>query len=157
MNGYAGYDRLTRPGRVDGPLTLAYCFARARRKLEDIASSGTSPIAEEGLRQIAALYLIGSRIRGRSADWHRQYRQQIYALLIEASENWLDVQRARVSARSRLGDALHYIAKHMADLKRLLNNGRIEIDSNVVEWQIRPIALSRKNKLFAEHDEGGRD
>jgi hypothetical protein len=79
-------------------------------------------------------YPIGSRICGRGADWRRQYRQQIYALLIEASENWLDIQRARVSARSRLGDALHYIAKHMADLKRLLNNGRIEIDSNVVEW-----------------------
>ncbi len=65
--------------------------------------------------------------------------------------------RARVSRRSRLGEALSYIAKHMDGLKLFLDDGCIETDSNVVERSIRPIALNRKNALFAGHDEGAKN
>ena len=64
--------------------------------------------------------------------------------------------RARISRKSRLGEKLAYIAKHMDGLKRFLDDGTIEMDNNVVERAIRPIALNRKNALFAGHDEGGR-
>ncbi len=157
VDGYAGYNRLTRPGRAGGPLALAYCWAHARRKLYEIVNSGPSPIAEDGLRQIAALYRIEAHISGRSADQRREYRQQHAVPLIEAFESWLGVQRSRVSTRSRIGEALRYIANHIAGLKHFLDDGRIEIDSNIVERSIRPIALSRKNALFAGHDEGARN
>ena len=64
--------------------------------------------------------------------------------------------RARVSARSRLGEKLGYIARNWSGLKVFLNDGRVEIDSNAVENTIRPLALNIKNAIFAGHDEGGR-
>ncbi|MCY4439313.1 MAG: transposase, partial [Deltaproteobacteria bacterium] len=67
---------------------------------------------------------------------------------------WLKEQRARVSAKSRLGEALAYIARHWDGLRVFLHDGRVEMDSNAVENRIRPQALTRKNALFAGHDEG---
>ncbi len=65
------------------------------------------------------------------------------------------MQRLRVSAKSRLGEKLAYIHRHWDGLQTFLDDGRVEIDSNSVENLIRPIALNRKNALFAGHDEGG--
>lgn len=154
VDGYAGYNRLRNAHRQNGSLRLAYCWAHARRKLYDVAQSGDSPIAEDGLRQIAALYRIEVRIKGKSADERRQVRRQHSVPLVESFEQWLNLQRTRVSAKSRLGEALAYIARHLKGLKLYLDDGRIEIDSNTVERSIRPIALNRKNALFAGHDEG---
>lgn len=58
----------------------------------------------------------------------------------------------RVSAKSPIGQALKYIAKYGVGLVLFLDNGRIEVDNNVVECSIRPITLHRKNALFADHD-----
>jgi transposase len=62
----------------------------------------------------------------------------------------------RAAAKSRLGEKLSYIAKYTGGLKLFLDDGSVEMDSNIVERAIRPIALNRKNALFAGHDEGGR-
>ena len=70
--------------------------------------------------------------------------------------DWLTKQRSRISAKSRLGEKLAYIARHWDGLQTFLTDGRVEIDSNKVENLIRPIALNRKNALFAGHDEGGK-
>ncbi len=67
---------------------------------------------------------------------------------------WLKHNRARVAAKSPLGEALAYIAKYWDGLQLLLTDGRIEIDNNTVERTIRPIALNRENALFARHDAG---
>ncbi len=67
---------------------------------------------------------------------------------------WLHAQRQRVSAKSRLGEKLAYIANHWNGLQTFLTDDRVEIDSNNVENLGRPIALNRKNALFAGHDEG---
>jgi hypothetical protein len=76
--------------------------------------------------------------------------------LVDDLEVWLKTQRFRISAKSRLGEKLSYIAKYMGRLKLSLEDGTVEMDSNIVERAIRPIALNRKNALFAGHDEGGR-
>lgn len=67
---------------------------------------------------------------------------------------WLLHHRTRVAMKSPLGEALAYIAKYWDGLKLFLTDGRIEIDNNTVERAIRPIALNRKNALFAGHDVG---
>lgn len=67
---------------------------------------------------------------------------------------WLRQQRSRVSAKSRLGQKLGYIDRHFDGLGVFLDDGRVEMDSNSVENAIRPLALNRKNALFAGHDEG---
>ena len=67
---------------------------------------------------------------------------------------WFVHHRARVATKSPLGEASAYIAKYWDGLKLFLTDGQIEIDSNSVERTIRPIALNRKNALFAGHDAG---
>lgn len=150
VDGYAGYNRLLK--RVDDRVALAYCWAHARRKLHEVAQSGTAPIAEDGLKQIAALYRIEKDIRGLAPEVRLAARQDRSAPLIAAFEEWLTTNRARLSAKAPLGEALKYIAKYWDGLCLFLTDGRIEMDSNAVERTIRPIALNRKNALFAGHD-----
>ena len=72
-------------------------------------------------------------------------------------KRWLKIAYSRISAKSRLGEKLSYIANHWNGLQVFLSDGTVEMDSNIVERSIRPIALNRKNALFAGHDEGGRN
>ena len=71
-------------------------------------------------------------------------------------EIWLKTVRSRISAKSRLGQKLGYIAKYMEGLKLFLDDGTVSMDRNIVERASRPIALNRKNALIADQDEGGR-
>ena len=72
-----------------------------------------------------------------------------------AFTDWLQVPRRKISAKSRLGEKLAYIHHHWDRLQTFLTDGCVEIDNNRVENLIRPIALNRKNALFAGHDGGG--
>lgn len=156
VDGYAGYRQLTREQRKGGPIVLANCWAHARRKLKEIFDASGSPIAEEGLKRIAEIYRIETEIRGAGPDRRLAMRQQLSAPLVAAFGSWLKEKRARISAKSRLGEKLSYIANHWDGLEVFLTDGRVEIDNNPVENRIRPIALGRKNHLFCGHDEGGR-
>jgi transposase len=154
VDGYAGYNRLIAPGRVGPGIQLAYCWAHARRKMVEITRAGTAPIAEEGVRLIGELYAIEAEIRGLGPDARLAARQQRSAPVAARIREWLDYRRARVSAKAPLGEALSYIAKYWTGLELFLTDGRIELDNNAVERTIRPIALNRKNALFAGHDAG---
>ncbi len=154
VDGYAGYNRLIRPERTGQPIRLAYCWAHARRKLHDVAKNSTAPIAEDGLKQIAELYRIEADLRGMTSDARLAARQHRSVPKIAEFEAWLIQQRARGSGKSPLGEALKYIAKYWDGLCLFLTDGRVEIDNNTIERTIRPIALNRKNALFAGHDAG---
>ena len=155
VDGYAGYNRLLK--HADRGIELAYCWAHARRKLHEVAKNSTAPIAEEGLRRIAALYRIEADIRGQDPEARFAARQERSSSRITEFENWLTDRRARVSAKAPLGEALKYIAKYWDGLVLFLTDGHIEMDSNAVERTIRPIALNRKNALFAGHDVGAQN
>jgi hypothetical protein len=75
--------------------------------------------------------------------------------LIDDLRVWLEATLAKVSGGSRIAQAIRYALKHWAGLTVFLDDGRVEIDSTVVEGSIRPIALNRKNALFAGFDQGG--
>ena len=154
IDGYSGYNPLRRPDRPEGALTLAECWAHARRALKDIFDSSGSPIARAGLDRIAQLYAIEERIRGAAPATRQFVRWTESAPLVNAFGAWLDEQRSRVSPRSRLGEKLTYIANRWDGLLVFLHDGRVEIDSNFVENRIRPLKLTAKNALFAGHDEG---
>jgi transposase len=157
LDGYTGYNRLTRPSRKGGgPIRVAHCWAHARRKLKEVFDRDGSEIAAEGLHRIAEIYKIEADIRGVEPGQRLSSRQARTAPLVAAFGDWLQEQRLRVSAKSRLGEKLAYIHRHWDGLQTFLHDGRIEIDSNGVENLIRPIALNRKNALFAGHDEGGK-
>lgn len=129
-------------------------YHHARRKLVEITRSGSAPIAEEGVRRIGELYQIEVELRGLPADARLAGRQDRSAPVIADMGTWLTQHRARVAGKSPLGEALAYIAKYWDGLCIFLTDGRIEIDNNTVERTIRPIALNRKNALFAGHDTG---
>ena len=157
VDGYTGYDALTRAKRIGGkPLQLAYCWAHARRKLHEIYKRDASPVAAEGLRRIAELYAIEAEIRGKCPEDRLAARQERSAPLVAAFRQWLTQKRAQISAKSRLGEKLAYIHRHWDGLSLFLADGRLEMDTNPVENRIRPLVLTRKNALFAGHDEGGR-
>ncbi len=157
LDGYQGYNRLTRPTRKGGdPIRVAHCWAHARRKLKEVFDRDGSEIAAEGLRRIAEIYKIEADIRSAAPRQRLSARQARTAPLVAAFGEWLQAQRLRISAKSRLGEKLAYIHRHWDGLQTFLQDGRVEIDSNSIENLIRPIALNRKNALFAGHDEGGR-
>ncbi len=155
VDGYAAYDKLTDTKRIGGPVALALCWSHFRRRFYDIAKGGNAPIASEALERIGKLYEIEAEIRGQSAGQRRSQRQARAKPLVEELRTWLDKQLASVSGRSPIAQAMRYGTSHWHGLVRFLDDGRIEIDSNTVERSIRPIALNRKNALFAGSDEGG--
>ena len=156
-DGYSGYNRLRRSDRPDGALTLAACWAHARRGLKEMFDSNGSPIAKAGLERIARLYAIEEKIRGEPPatrpgdplDGIGAARERLRRLARRAT-----LARLEGSPRSRLGEKLTYIANQWGGLLVFLYDGRVEIDSNFVENLIRPVKLTAKNALFAGHDEG---
>ena len=154
VDGYAGYNRLIAADRAGPGIELAYCWAHARSKLIEITRTGPAPIAEEGLSLIRDLYTIEAEIRGRDPAERLAIRRERSAPILARLDDWLALRRARASGKSPLGEALAYIAKYRDGLGCFLTDGRVEIDSNTVERTIRPIALNRKNALFAGHDAG---
>jgi transposase len=151
VDGYAGYKVLAERNAV----SLAFCWSHVRRRFYDPAQSGPAPIATEALLRIAELYRIEGEIRGGSPDERRAARQQRSRPIVEAFEPWLRTKLALVSQKSKLADAIRYALSRWPGLARFLDDGRVEIDNNVVERSIRPIALNRKNALFAGSDGGG--
>ena len=157
LDGYSGYNRLTRPSRKGGePIRVAHCSAHARRKLKEVFDRDGSEIAAEGLRRNADVNAVEADIRGCYSGQRFSARQARTAPLVAAFGDWLQQSRLRVSSKSRLGEKFAYIHRHWYGLQTFLRDRRVEIDSNAVENLIRPIALNRKNAPFAGHDEGGR-
>ena len=104
--------------------------------------------------RIARLYKIEAKIKGKSPGERLRVRQAESAPHVAAFKAFLDKQLNRVSAKSPIANALRYGLNHWDGLIRFLNDGRIDLDSNIVERSMRPQALTRKNALFAGHDDG---
>ena len=152
VDGYAGYRALAEKGGV----SLAFCWAHVRRRFYELAVGGPAPIAERGARTHRAR---STRSRTTSAaaapEERRAARQDRTRPLLADLEPWLREKLALISQKTKLAEAIRYALSRWEGLTRFLDDGRIEIDSNTVERSIRPIALNRKNALFAGSDGGG--
>jgi transposase len=158
VDGFAGYNRLQKADRQGGSaLRLAYCWSHGRREVIKAIPEAGSPIGDEILQRIAGLYAIEKQIRGTSPEQRRAVRQQRAKPLVADLEAFIRIQRERLSPKSNMGQALAYLANHWQGLCVYLDDGRVEMDSNPVENLIRPLALNRKNSLFAGHDEGAQN
>lgn len=151
VDGFAGYRALADAG----PVQLAFCWAHVRRRFFEIAQSGNAPIATAALARIADLYAIEAAIRGRDAHARHAARHERSRPIVETLRIRLEAQLAAVSQKSTIAEAIRYALTRWAGLTRFLDDGHVEIDSNVVERAIRPLALNRKNTLFAGSDGGG--
>jgi transposase len=150
VDGYGGYKVLAKQGDV----RLAFCWSHVRRYFYELATPGPAPIAAEALTRIAALYRIEAEIRGRSADQRRAVRQERTRPLVEDLEPWLRSKLQLISQKTKLAAAIRYTLSRWQGLCLFLEDGHVEIDNNVVERSIRPLALTRKNALFAGSDGG---
>jgi len=152
-DGYAGFKGLYRPD--NSGIVEASCWAHVRRKFFDLTVAGAAPVAEEALPRIGELYDIEADIRGSPPDERRKIRQQRAAAKLKALRAWLERERARLPGKSATAQAIRYALSRWTALARYLDDGTIEIDNNAAERAIRPIALGRKNWLFAGSDDGG--
>ena len=152
VDGYGGYRPLAEKGQVQ----LAFCWAHVRRRFYELAVAGPAPIASEALERIKALYAIEAEIRGQDHQDRHAARQASSRPLVEDLEPWLRAKLETISQKTKLAEAIRYALSRWAGLTLFLGDGRIELDNNIVERSIRPLALTRKNSLFAGSD-GGAD
>jgi len=150
VDGYGGYTALVRRRQQ---IRLAFCWAHARRKFYELADQ--SPVATEVLRRIALLYAIEDEVRGLPPQKRQATRAERSRAIVDDLRQYLEARLRQASAKSKLGDAIRYALSRWDGLARFLDDGRIDLDSNAVERSIRPLALNRKNALFAGSDEGG--
>jgi transposase len=155
VDGYGGFKRLAGDG-PSGPVRLAFCWSHCRRHFYDCHQATTSPIAFEALQQIGRLYAVEAQIRGRTAEERLAARREHSRPIVDALRTWLPAQLERISGKSSLAEAIRYALRHMDGLGLFLEDGRVELDTNTIERSIRPIALGRKNSLFAGSDGGAR-
>ena len=121
----------------------------------DFHAATDSPLAAIALQRIGALYEIEDGLRGCPAEARRTGRTQRAGPLLEQLHAWLEATLPRISTKSELAVAIRYALKHWPQLTRYRDNGHLEIDNNAAERAIRPLALGRKNYLFAGSDDGG--
>ena len=153
---FAGYDALFRTEPGSSPrIQHAACWAHARRKLFEVHESTRSPIAEEALRRIQALYQVEAEITGLPAPERLAQRQARSKPLLADLRTWMEAQRRRASGKTVLGKALQYALTRWEALARYAEDGRLAIDNNLAERLLRGIAISRKNFLFVGSDAGG--
>ena len=145
-DGYQVYDQY---GSKSG-ITSYNCWAHARRYFFE-AKDNEPEKAEEALYQIRQLYELERQLRGRSPDERASEREKKARPVLDRFKTWLKANGGL--PRSPWGKAVSYALTRWDKLTRYVEDGRIEIDNNQVENAIRPIALGRKNYLFAgSHD-----
>jgi transposase len=126
-----------------------------RRYFYDIHVSSNAPIAGEALQQIGQLFDVERTVMGLPPEQRRRVRQSAARPLIDDLAAFLDASLAMISGRSELAKATRYARSRWTALTRYLNDGTLEISNNAAERAIRPLALGRKNYLFAGSDAGG--
>jgi len=155
-DGYDGYNRLAQ--RFGKEIKLAYCWAHVRRKFND-ALEGTPRTAGWMIKQIQLLYRIESRLREQEAG--PALRQAVRASqsrpVVERIKKACTrlVQSKRFLPQDAISRAMAYAIAQMPGLEVYLEDGRIEIDNNLVENAIRPTALGKKNWLFIGEAQAG--
>jgi transposase len=155
-DGYSGFERLyeTANGQ-SATVTEVACWAHVRRKFYDIHVATNAPIAGEALRRIGQLFDIERAAMGLSPEKRLHIRQSAARPVIDDLAAFFDASLSQLSGRSELAGAIRYGRSRWTALTRYLDDGRLEISNNAAERSIRPLALGRKNYLFAGSDVGG--
>jgi transposase len=151
VDDYAGYKTLFRAG-----VTELACLAHARRKFFELHQANQSPVAAEALQRIGELYAIEAECRHASVEERARRREAASQARLDALHCWLLHTRKSIADGSALARAIDYSLKRWEALARYARNGLFPIDNNPVENAIRPIALGKKNWLFAGSEAAGR-
>ena len=155
VDGYSAYTRLakTGTGASNETVTLAGCWAHLCRGFYELHLNRSSRLATQTITTMAALWKIEGDIRGLAPAARMAVRQQRSAAIVAELFNLWEMELPRISGKSKLAEAIRYATSRRKVLEHFLIDGRVEIDSNIVERAIRPQTITRKNALFAGSDE----
>lgn len=137
---------------LSNPRRLSTAYDK-RRKFVD-ALNENNRLATEALCFIRKIYKVESDAdkAGLNADERKEQRLKISYPTIRLFETWMKETYLKVLPNSKMGDAIEYTYSLLPRLSRYVNDGRINIDNNLIENAIRPLALGRKNYLFCGND-----
>lgn len=157
VDDYAGYKALfaQHNSASQSLVTELGCMAHARRKFFELFSANQNPTAAEALRCIAELYEIEANARELNIE-QRQRARVAAKEKLHSYKQWLDETRLRVADGSALAKAIDYSLKRWPAFTRYADTGHLPIDNNPVENIIRPIAIGKKNWLFAGSERAGK-
>ena len=152
-DGYALYDDYDNRAGI----TLFHCMAHARRKFDE-ALENDKDRAAYVLTQMQKLYALEQTGREQSLSIEELYslRQQQALPIVESLKTWMMDAYSKVIPQSTIGKALSYSLQRWDKLCLYTQDGRLLIDNNLVENAIRPVAIGRKNYLFAGSHNGAR-
>jgi transposase len=151
VDDYAGYKALFGQG-----VTELGCWAHARRKFFELHAANKSSMAAEALERIGELYGIERRGQELDAAGREALRRAEAQPQLKALHAWLTQARRQAPNGSGAANAIDYTLKRWETLARYAESGELPIDNNAVENVIRPIALGRKNWLFAGTERAGK-
>ena len=149
-DGYEVYDKLV---KNNGKITHLGCWAHARRYFEKALNNDRNK-AETALRFIQQLYAVEAEARAKqlSAEQRKDLRLDQALPIINKMAEWMKSvirEEGELLPKSAIGKAFNYTIQRWKLLSAYLYDGSLEIDNNLVENAIRPVALGRKNYLFA--------
>ncbi len=151
-DGYAGFNGVFGEDKA----SEVACMAHIRRKFVDVQQSQGSAIAEEAIKRIAKLYGIEKEGRGHSPEDRVAIRRKKAKPIFDDLETWLHAQLPKISGKSPLAKAIRYALSRMPKARPYLDNGFLELDNNTCERAVKPVALGRKNWMFAGSEHGGK-
>jgi len=143
-DGYAAYDQF---GQREG-IQMLHCMAHARRYFKE-AEDNDKQRSEYALLAFQDIYEQEREMKALTIDQRQKLRQEVVLPKLEKLYQWMIEQHPTVTPKSPIGKALEYSMKRWKQLTLFTTDGRLEIDNNKIENEIRPIALGRKNYLFA--------
>jgi hypothetical protein len=160
LGDYQGWVKVDAYG-VDGGVYLSNarmrascCLAHARRKFDE-AKSSHPRLAAEALGFFQQLYDIEDRARELTAEARQALRQAEVAPLLEKLRLWADEQATHALPKLKLGEALGYLQNQWEPLTNYVHDGRLPIDNNAVERDLRALTIGRKNWLFIGSKQAG--
>lgn len=152
-DGYSVYDIFDKKDKI----TLIHCMAHARRMFNE-ALENDEVRAAFAIQQIQKLYAVERNCKQQnlSFDKIKTVRQEKSVPILTELNGWMKEQYVQTTPKSTIGKALAYSLERWEKLSRYTENGILNIDNNPVENSIRPVALGRKNYLFAGSHEAAR-
>ena len=153
-DGYSGYHQLL----AEKSLVGYGCWDHGRRKFKEVTtlSKKKTGKAYEALSFITKLYHIENQIRHDPPEKREAYRKQYAPEVLEKFRRWLEKSALQVSPQNPLGKAIQYTLNQWPRLTRYVNNGVVEMSNILIENQIRPFAVGRRNWLFLGSERGGK-
>lgn len=144
-DGYKVYDKLC---FMSEGITLLGCWVHARRGF-DKARDSDKVKAEQALNIFSKIYAHETKCKNYEAQQKKEYRQKHSLPLVKELKSWIDENANYVLPKSPIGKAMTYCINQWPKLMRAFEEGTFHIDNNLIENKIRPLALGRKNYLFA--------